>query len=259
MQESIIWAQTISQIVLAAVGIWYAWETQRLRRIAREQVDVSNQNAKAMHSSLELTKASFDADLLPYLIMGIVLKSGSTASAISAESSLGRIALPAVGKMARKTEDNERLVFEVQNITEKIASHLLCIFFDRRNNHNYISSCILDAVGPQQKVFLPLQKEPSSMNDITATIKGFYEDRGEYLIEGQGSSSIIGKYATSDDSHVLVIFFDLAGKLYTIPRIVTTDETLSVFQFGKSDLIQPNSEWFAPTFNTTRKTMGRAG
>lgn len=254
-----VWAEFGAQIVLAIVGIWYAYETQRLRRIASKQIDVTNKQADAMQLSLELTKASFDAGLLPYLVMGIVKNSDRVLSAIAVDSPLGRIDLPAVGKVARKVDDHPNLSFEIKNVTDKIASHLFCIFFDRRNNRNYISSYILEAVGPQHQVFLPLQQEPIPVAEIIDIIRNFYEKRGDYLINSQDSSEcIVKKYANNDNSHVLVMFFDLAGKLYAIPRIVTSNEHLSEFHFGKSDLIQPDPWWFAPAFGTTKDVVANA-
>ncbi|SAK88586.1 hypothetical protein AWB77_04800 [Caballeronia fortuita] len=239
--------QLLFSVILAGITVWYASETARLRRISERQV-------AAMEASINLTKASFDSTLLPYLILGILPLEQATLGKLDAQPPTSYIDLP--GLSAGVLVRDKRLVFSVINATEKLASHIFMIYVDM-NHMIYISCMVAESIGPKEELLLPMTRESVPLAEVKRMITEMYEGRGGYLLEQSTLSdgtrtSIIDQYARAG-GHLLTIFFDLAGKLYAIPRVVTEtvdDEGKIILRFGKSDLIQDKTTWFAPTFDT---------
>lgn len=241
--------QLLFSVILVGITVWYATETARLRKISERQV-------AAMEASINLTKSSFDSTLLPYLILGILTLDGTTASKLDAQPPTSYIDLPGLGAAGVSIQRDKKLVFSVINATEKLASHIFMIYIDM-NHMVYISCMVAESIGPKEELLLPMTRESVPLTEVKRMITDLYESRGHYLLEQSTLSdgtktSVIDQYARAG-GHLLTIFFDLAGKLYAIPRVVVEtadDEGKTILRFGKSDLIQDKSTWFAPTFET---------
>jgi len=254
--------QLIFSIVLAAITVWYAYETARLRKVSQQQQEIADKQSKIserqislMEASLNLTKASFDATLLPYLILGIVALTDDIRLKYGSQPKTSYINLPGFGAINNNLEHDDKLIFSVINATEKLASHIFMIYFDL-NRQVYISCMVIESIGPKEEIFIPLSKYPVAPKDLKQVMGHIFEGRGQYLFEktedvGEGlpKISIIDKYVQSEERHLVTVFFDLAGKLYAIPRLVFEGE--KGFDFGKSDLIQDRASFFAPTFESS--------
>ncbi len=232
----------MANLIVAAVAIWYTIETQKLRRTAIKQ--------------LELTRQSNSAEILPYVLVGLHRLSLSphldqTKIKIQlAEWAFRRIELPGFGSQNLRLDASKDEILEVASTTDQVASHVLCILYDHRSR-SFRLSPPCEVVAPRESGYFPLAEHPVTVNELAELFKKLYEDRGNYLIPK--ISALCAGYI----SYLIPVFFDLAGRLYAAPRPIYWSNDGTVL-YGKSDLIQPEgySEVFAPSFTSTEDAFG---
>lgn len=232
----------ITNIVVAVVAIRYTIETQELRRTAVKQLDLMRQ--------------SMSSSLLPFVLAGIRKLSSVTEAEKKkideqlTQWSVRRIELPGVGNRTVSYASSDEEVFEVSSTTDEVASHVLCVMFDHRSKTFRVSSYQLEVIAPRETGYFAIAKSSLNAEEICELIVKLYELRGAYL------ETFIRAISTKNESILIPIFFDIAGRLYATPRAIhwSNDGTAS---YGKSDLLQPEgySENFAPPFESTKKRI----
>ena len=231
----------LANIIVASAAIWYTIETQQLRRTAVKQ--------------LTLMRQSMSSGLLPYVLAGIHTKAALTAEeATKVDSQLKewlvrRINLPTLDPPKSYAPTTEE-VFQVTSTTDEVASHVFCVLFDERSNDFRIAPYQLEVIAPRESGYFPLVVDRFTAEEVFKIVTALYESRSAYL------EKFFKAMPTKNESILVPIFFDLAGRLYATPRPVYWGQDGSA-TYGKSDLLQPDgySEDFAPTFESTKAKM----
>jgi hypothetical protein len=231
----------LASVIVAAVAIWYSVETQRLRRTAVKQFD--------------LTRQAMFSGLLPFVLAGIRKPSSlpdERRKEVDDQIShwtVRRIQLPGVTRGIDMTKTTDE-VFEVTSTTDQVASHVLCLMFRADTRRFAVSQYQIEVIAPRETGYFAILEETLASDDVIELIKKLYEARGEYL-----EKAVLGISRGAEDV-LLPIFFDLAGRLYATPRSLYRHKDGSI-TYGKSDLLQPDGypESFAPPFESTTKLV----
>lgn len=231
-------------LLLAGVTLWYTFETQKLRRMAAEQVRIS-QN-------------SFNAQFIPYILTGYRARfvDGDSQFEVLANKASGQAARTIAIKMVGKSDyriDKSSLV-EVTAMTSHFASHVLVVVVDEGTRRARFSPYAVEVIAPNETVYFALTTDNYSISSVAEVIEELYEGRGAYLSED------LKKIADRDDrSWIIPIFFDLSGQLYATPRPFRQQNGKIVYDksdFLKSpELAKPD---FIPVFESNAKTLARA-
>ncbi|MFN8712259.1 MAG: hypothetical protein ACK5Z2_05350 [Bacteroidota bacterium] len=232
-------------LLTGGVIVWYTLETQKLRIVAVRQ--------------LTLMRQSLSSKLLPYVISGVsrvkTLENIDKKNIILKQIDsldISKLSIPPLQKpKVSMTNVEDDMVFEVNCATDQIASHVFCFLFDSKSKRFKIPPYYLEVIAPRETGYFKILSDEVDFVDIKHLITNIYEKRGEYLI-----NIIQNMTQKGDQSWIVPVFFDLAGRLYATPRIVYLVN--GKFEYGKSDLLQPDTaatDIFAPPFESTNEEI----
>lgn len=226
-------------------------ELQRTQlELNRKETERSANALEQQAQSLHYSKLVAFTSSLPYLLVGIAHKSLITSS--DKFGDIRTISMPAIGAKYKEHKISN-FFFHVLNASNSIASHITCILWDNNIKSFRISEPI-EVIRPNEEIFLGILTHQFKLEDVKELVQKLYENRGDYIKEWLEA---IKKF--SEDNYMLVLFFDISGRLYLIPRLVYFEklEDEAKISYGKSDLAQPNDMGFAPPFETTLEIISK--
>ncbi|MGB3181262.1 MAG: hypothetical protein WBB45_07715 [Cyclobacteriaceae bacterium] len=235
---------TIVQLIVAIVALWYTIETQKLRKIAVKQ--------------LSLMRQSMSGQIMPFVLSGIIkindLTDDDEKSKIIEQTStwdLSKNEIPGITaspNILQNLEDDH--VYEVRCDTDELASHVICVFYNHNSRKFKVPPYYLEVIAPRESGYFKMLKDELNKDELCELITKIYEDRSHYLIDK------FKKMVNLQESWIIPIFFDLAGRLYATPRKVFLKN--NQYQYHKSDLLQPDgyNDVMMPTFESTKEALG---
>lgn len=193
MAETFYTATTIAiQLVLAAIGVWYTLETQRLRRQSEAQLILLRQQA--------------DTDRFPFIVPSSTLfvKDGK------GEAKLAGHNHPAPKPSGGHLPGEDYLAYVVaHNYTPALAQDVRCVLYDANVRKFFRAARSLSIVGGKDHGDFYISKTPHNRQEIVDFMQERYA----------GAASVFeSPLQAGGDSYAMLSYLDIDGRPHWVKR-----------------------------------------